>query len=161
MEKECFKCGGVYPLSGFYKHPAMPDGHVNKCKECNKQDVRENRKTNIDYYRGYDKRRAMRPDRVKARTLYQKTEAGKQSSARARKRWTGKNPIKVGAKNIVNNAVRDGKLIKPSACECCEQTPKRLHGHHDDYAHPLIVRWLCTPCHFKWHKENGEGKNAS
>lgn len=44
--KTCFKCGRKLPLSSFYKHPQMRDGHLNKCKDCTKQDV----------YRNYDKK---------------------------------------------------------------------------------------------------------
>jgi hypothetical protein len=40
--KNCFKCNLEKKLEDFYKHPTMPDGRVNKCKECNKKDVRGN-----------------------------------------------------------------------------------------------------------------------
>lgn len=160
MEKQCFKCGEVKELSAFYKHPKMPDGHVNKCKECNKLDVRENRKKREAYYKEYDKKRGMEPHRVEARKLYQNSEQGKAIINQIKSKWIEKNPIKRAAQIMVGNAVRDGRISKPASCESCGSSPRRLHGHHDDYAQPLTVRWLCPKCHKDWHDENGEGANA-
>lgn len=140
-KKDCFKCGERKPLTAFYKHPQMKDGRVNKCKECNKQDVRKNRRKRIDYYRAYDRKR------------------GSRQTDEYRKRYTEENPIKYGARVMVGNAVRSGKIEKPDTCqECGDDT--RLHGHHDDYAKPLEVRWLCPACHFEWHAEHGPGLNG-
>jgi hypothetical protein len=55
--KECFKCSKEKELTEFYKHPDMPDGRVNKCKECNKLDVRQNYSKKREYYIEYDKKR--------------------------------------------------------------------------------------------------------
>ena len=159
-EKQCFKCKITKPLDEFYKHGRMGDGYLGKCKECNKQDVRENYAAKRDQYRAYEKRRAMLPHRVEARKKYEKSEAGKASSKKSRKAWIADNPKKRWCAVSVGNAVRDGKLIKSKSCSSCGVTGKRIHGHHDDYDKVFDVRWLCSACHISWHKQNGEGKNA-
>lgn len=141
-EKKCFKCGEVKCLADFYKHKKMADGHVNKCKECNKIDVKENRKLKISYYREYDLARGNRLSREYCRN------------------YRYEFPMKYAAHTFLSNAVRDGRILKPDNCEECGNEHAHIHGHHDDYAFPLYVRWLCPPCHKKWHNKHGEGKNG-
>ncbi len=40
MNKTCFKCGELKHLDEYYTHNAMMDGHLNKCKDCTKKDVK-------------------------------------------------------------------------------------------------------------------------
>lgn len=39
-----------------------------------------------------------------------------------------------------------GLLARPSICERCG-LEKKIQVHHPDYTTPMIVRWLCKPCH--------------
>ena len=57
MQKQCFKCLIIKPLSDFYKHPQMPDGTVNKCKECNKTENKSNWHLRREDKLAYDKNR--------------------------------------------------------------------------------------------------------
>ena len=149
--KACFKCGTEKPLSEFYRHSKMADGHLNKCKDCTKSDVTQHRNEHIDSIRAYDRKRSMEPHRVEVRKEYAKTESGKQAHARALFRSRNKFPEKYAARVIFGNALRDGKVKRPNNCSCCGKscTP---HGHHDDYSKPLEVMWLCVPCHAARHQ---------
>lgn len=147
-------------MDDFYNHNGMKDGKLGKCKECCKTDTKANVAVNKQYYKDYDKKRASMPHRVQAAKLYVNTSRGKEKANRAKIAWIERNPVKRVANVIVGNAVRDGTLLKPSSCEVCHKVVGRINGHHDDYAYPLIVRWLCSKCHAERHKANGEGANA-
>lgn len=118
-EKKCFKCGETKPLSEFYKHPQMSDGHLGKCKQCTRNDT------------------------TKYRELY--PEAYFESRLKAHE----KNPTKTSARRVVEAALKVGKLKKPSQCQGCGRSANetRIGAHHYDYSKPLDVVWLCAACH--------------
>lgn len=141
--KKCFKCNKLKPLSDFYKHPQMPDGTVNKCKECSKKDTRDHR-LNPKYREKvlrYDKERFKKPERKKLVAEYQ------------RKRRS-KHPEKERARRLIGYRLRRG-ILKPLPCEICGN--KKTEAHHDDYSKPLEIRWLCFKCHRRVH---GQYKNS-
>jgi hypothetical protein len=140
--KTCGKCKTTKSIDLFGKRKASHDGLSSMCKECQKE---------------YDKSRLRDPKRVAARLEYQKTK-GKEKHNQACKRWLVNNTIKRAAHTLVGNAVKAGKLVK-MPCEICGEA--KSNAHHDDYAKPLDVRWLCDIHHCEWHQENGEGANAS
>lgn len=63
--KVCFKCGRDLPLTEYYKHPQMADGHLNKCKECTKKDVQNKYAENVQDPSYVEKERARGRDKYK------------------------------------------------------------------------------------------------
>jgi hypothetical protein len=57
--KICFKCNKNKPLTDYYKHPKMGDGHLNKCKECTKDDVNKRYKEKVkdEHWLEYERER--------------------------------------------------------------------------------------------------------
>jgi hypothetical protein len=151
--KVCRECKTEKPLSDFYKHSRMADGHLNKCAECVKSRVAKHREANLEKIQAYDKLRSNQPHRIKARKEYAKTEQGKEAHRRGLKAYHERCPMRYAAHVITGNAIRDGKLIRASNCSVCGSTEK-IEGHHDDYTKPLEVRWLCKKCHKEWHRHN-------
>ena len=130
--KTCFKCGLILPLTEYYKHSEMKDGHLNKCKECSKKDVKKNRAKNIHYYRKYDR------------------ERGSRMTSKDLKAQRAKYPDKNRARARVNVAISRGKITK-QPCVICGS--KNVHAHHEDYSKPLDVVWLCPRHHAAIHAQ--------
>ena len=135
--KKCRRCQAEKPLTEFYAHKGMADGHLNHCKECVKASNKRYRSENVEERRAYDIARGSDPKRRKYRTEHMRAY---------RKRW----PERYKARTALANALREGKLRKEPCEECGAE---QVHAHHDDYTKPLDVRWLCVICHTKWHKE--------
>ena len=135
--KTCFKCQISKPLEDFYKHSQMADGHVNKCKECNKKDVTNNRNKNIERIRAYDRERAKIPER-------------KKTASEISKAWRMADKRRLTAHNAVARAIKSGKLVRLNCVRC---NAEKTYAHHEDYDKPLEVVWLCQPCHKQRHKE--------
>lgn len=152
MEKVCFKCNILKPLSDFYKHKRMGDGHLNKCKDCTKKDSTKHREDNLENIREYDRNRPNHEERLQRNKEYAKSESGRKTSAIMRINYRAKQKLRYKAHNMINYALSSGKISRPDTCSCCniECVP---HGHHNDYTKPLEVVWLCVGCHTAFHKE--------
>ena len=131
--KECFKCHKLQPLSEFYKHNQMADGHLNKCKDCTRKETKRNRtEVNREYYIAYDKKRA-------------KTEKRKDWLKKRRK--SKEELLKARARYKLNNELKKGTIHKEH-CYCGEA---KTEAHHPDYDQPLFVIWLCHKHHKHIH----------
>jgi hypothetical protein len=135
--KVCFKCNVDKPLSEYYKHRQMGDGHLNKCKECTKKDANQHRANNLERIREYDRQRGKLAKRI----------ANNTEITRA---WRAEDSRRQKAHSAVSKAVRHGTLIKEPCCRCGNE---KSVAHHDDYDKPLDIMWLCQPCHKQRHKE--------
>lgn len=142
MDKHCKGCGKTQPLSDFYKHSRMADGHLNYCKACVKARVAKHREANLERVRAYDRERAKLPERIKAAT-------------RVSEAWRAEDRRRAKCHNAVARAIRAGRLA-PQPCKVCGA--QKSVAHHDDYNKPLEVRWLCQPCHKAHHKNTAASR---
>jgi hypothetical protein len=62
--------------------------------------------------------------------------------------WQRRNPEKRRAHKLVEYAIISGKMKRQPCSLCGEQ---QSHAHHEDYAKPYDVTWLCSPCHLRHH----------
>ena len=131
--KTCRKCGESLPLGRFYAHPRMKDGHLNFCKECVKQRMREQR-AGSDHVLMLQRKRGSVWDREKLK---------KYQSRVAR-----------NAHAMVRDHIRRGKIVRPDSCEECGSSDYGIEAAHADYTRPLDVRWLCRRCHRTWDQRD-------
>jgi hypothetical protein len=142
IPKRCFKCDQIKPITEFYKHPQMGDGHLGKCKECTKRDASEHREKNHAKVCAYDRSRFKDPVRKAKVRMYSKRSRDRDNR-------------KAIARLRVARAVKSGKIRRPETCSLCG-CAGRIEAHHHDYDKPLEVSWLC----FKCHRTHGHGQRV-
>lgn len=68
--------------------------------------------------------------------------------------WRKSNPLSPDAKRKDNcrsyagQYLKRGK-IKREPCKACGSPESQMH--HPDYTKPLLVEWMCRPCHLREH----------
>lgn len=143
--KKCFKCNKVKPLSEFYVHRMMADGHLGKCKDCAKTDVEKRLETcKLDPEWMVKERARCRKKSEQYRALGMSFAKRKQSTTR---KYRNNNRLKTRVHTVAACAVKRGAIKRLIACERCGASGVRLEKHHEDYSKPLSVVWLCCKCH--------------
>ena len=132
--KKCFKCNKIKSLDEFYTHSKMADGHINKCKECTKDEVKNKQvilRENNEWVCKERKR-----GRMKYYRLYRFTSKAKPEAV---KRYFSKYPEKRKA------VIKSQRLISPQ---------EGLEKHHWSYneEHLKNVIWLTKKHHSKLHR---------
>lgn len=146
MTDICVKCGTLFVTT-----PSKWSSFNHQCNSCS------------SVYRNAWRGANRQSVRVNRRRWY---KANKEKMKKFQQHYRQMHPVrpkKVSieaqrAHSLVLEAMRSGKLKKPTTCERCGQRGI-IDGHHEDYAKPLVVIWLCRPCHgeksWKAAKEKG------
>lgn len=156
--KQCFKCQKNLPLSEYYKHPAMGDGHLNKCKQCTKRDSESRRlekEKDPNWIIAERKRHREKSRKYRELGLVKKLTNDKKNIAL--KRYRNKYPEKELARSAVARALKSGKIHRHPCCVC----GAKAEAHHEDYSKPLDVIWFCSRHHAEHHVNQRKKKLLS
>ncbi len=151
MSKLCSKCGQKKMLTDFSENKSTSDGLQYWCKLCSNAINKQYRQSHKKEIKARDKRyRSEHQEDVSEyhQRYYQKNRERKAEDDKRRKET---NPLKRKAISIVQEALKNGKLIRPRHCVKCGKECKP-DGHHEDYNKPLDVIWWCRSCHITHHK---------
>ena len=119
--RRCSRCKRLRSLDAYHRDRSGPDGRARRCKACVSEQTAAWARRN--------------------RAQKNATDAAFKRRRRDRDRAHG----------AVKRAISRGQLERPDACErvgfnghACEGP---IEAHHDDYARPLDVAWLCKLHH--------------
>lgn len=137
--KKCFKCGIIKPLDEYYKHAQMGDGHLNKCKDCARNDTMNRERELKKNPEWLEKERERHREKSKRLNYQEKHRPTKERKRQVMERYFDKFPEKKRAHLI-----------------CRGLKPKKAgnHLHHWSYneAHIKDVIELTKEQHFTAHR---------
>lgn len=141
LAKICTQCKQNLPLDLFYRNCGTRDGRGVWCKLCEKNRDRSAYTTKYRETENYQR----------ARIKYRSSERYHASLRKYRLLTKRAFRHKERAREKVNYAVRTGAMSRPNSCSSCGKI-RKIQAHHEDYNKPLVVIWLCSPCHSKAHE---------
>jgi len=139
--KTCCRCGETLPLSSFHIDSNSSDGRRGACKSCRAIETRMRgdwQRKWREEHRGHYNAQAREYRKRKGAVAWNKEWNARYKAAHRRE---------CNANYAVWRAIQQGLLTR-QPCEVCGKPD--ANAHHDNYAHPLDVRWLC-PSHHKRH----------
>jgi len=155
--KKCSKCKTIKPISEFNIDKQNKDGFRGYCKSCKKIYEGEYRQTEHGkamrkhYFQSKKgkiaiKRHQQSEKGKNARKRYKRSEKGKATE----KRYLARNLNRIKARHVINNAIRDGKLVSPKLllCRYCPKPAKEYHhylGYEPEFW--FAVAPVCIDCH--------------
>lgn len=157
VEKICRKCAISKPISEFSKDSKQEDKKNKECRACIADRWKAHKEKDPErQVKRWRKYADANNEKLKQKSKdYRKFS--KDQEREYRKQYKIDYAPKIDAKNAVWSHLMTGRMIK-MPCEVCGST--KADAHHDDYAKPLDVRWLCRKHHSAWHSKNGEGLNG-
>lgn len=136
--KVCFNCKVEKPLTDYYKHSGMKDGHLNKCKECIKTDNKEAERLNRKDSKWLENERKRNRKRYHRDKLIKPQITTIEKRKEIQNRYSNKYPEK-------QKALSMSTMVK---------APKGKEKHHWSYndEHFKDVIFLSNKVHNKLHR---------